>query len=38
MMALRGMQTGLKQHRLFTETLHVTADTGNYYVADKNKW
>jgi len=34
-MALGGIQTGLKQHCLFTATPHVTTDMGGYYVADK---
>jgi hypothetical protein len=37
-MALGGMKTGLKQHRLFTATPHVATDTRSYYFADKNKW
>jgi len=37
-MALGGMETGLKQHRLFTATPHVTTDMGRYYFADQNKW
>jgi hypothetical protein len=37
-MALGGMETGLKKHRLSTANPHVTADMGRYCFADKNKW